>query len=69
MKTEITYMNKKYYIYKIVNNLNQKVYIGKHSQIANKKDNYFGSGVLLKKAIEKYGKNNFTKEIILKDCF
>lgn len=57
-------MNKKYYIYKIVNNLNQKIYIGKHSQDTNKIDNYFGSGVLLKKAIEKYGKNNFTKEIV-----
>ena len=36
-------------------------YIGKDTK--NSK-NYFGSGLLIKRAIEKYGKNNFIKEII-----
>ena len=57
-------MNKVYYIYKITNLINGKIYIGKHSQKIQSKDSYFGSGVLLNKAIIKYGKENFKKEII-----
>lgn len=49
------------FIYKVTNLVNGKIYIGKDSK--NKK-NYFGSGILIKKAIEKYGKENFKKEII-----
>jgi len=48
-------------IYKITNLINHKIYIGK--QIGNKKS-YLGSGKLIKKAIHKYGKSNFRKEII-----
>lgn len=45
-------------VYKTINKINQRYYIGKHSftRIA---DGYIGSGVLLKKAIKKYGKENF----------
>lgn len=48
-------------IYKITNIINNKVYIGKDVSCDN---NYYGSGVYIKRAILKYGKNNFTKEII-----
>ena len=50
-------------IYKISNRLDNKFYVGKH-KTENKKDDYFGSGLLLKRAVEKHGKENFTKEIL-----
>jgi hypothetical protein len=48
-------------IYKITNLINNKIYIGKDVSCDK---NYYGSGVFIKKAIIKYGKENFTKEII-----
>lgn len=48
-------------IYKITNLVNGKIYIGKD---INCDKSYFGSGVFIKKVIDKYGKSNFTKEII-----
>ncbi len=48
-------------IYKVTNLLNGKIYIG---QSIKDDSNYFGSGVLIKNAIEKHGKDNFIKEII-----
>jgi group I intron endonuclease len=48
-------------IYITTNLVNGKQYIGLHSK---NDDLYFGSGTLLLKAVKKYGKNNFKKEIL-----
>lgn len=52
------------YIYKITNNVNGKSYIGLKTKTADESENYYGSGTLINLAIEKYGIENFTKEII-----
>ena len=59
------------YIYKITNDINNKIYIGqkkcKKENMTEEdmlNDGYMGSGKILKQAIEKRGIENFTKEII-----
>lgn len=48
-------------IYKTINLINQKIYIG---QTTKSIDNYYGSGKIINKALLKYGKSNFKVEIL-----
>jgi group I intron endonuclease len=48
-------------IYKITNKINGKIYVGKST---TNNENYFGSGISINRALVKYGKENFIREII-----
>jgi len=53
----------KYTVYKTVNLVNGKYYFGVH-KTENPNDDYLGSGVYIKRAVAKYGKENFRKEVL-----
>lgn len=52
-----------YYMYKITNDINNKIYIGIHKS-KSMQDDYMGSGKIIKQAIEKYGIDHFKKEVV-----
>lgn len=52
-----------YTVYQIKNKINNKIYIGCH-QTTDLNDGYMGSGKVLKYAFDKYGEENFTKDIL-----
>lgn len=51
-------------VYKTVNLINNKYYIGVHNLESKKGSFYLGSGKLIQQAIKKYGKENFIRETI-----
>lgn len=52
-----------YLIYEIRHNKTGKTYIGKH-QTSDINDDYMGSGKLIRRALQKYGSDAFTKTIL-----
>lgn len=52
-----------YTVYQTTNLINKKIYVGFHSTDFIE-DDYYGSGKLIKRAILKYGNENFKKEIL-----
>lgn len=52
------------YIYKTTNLINNKIYIGQKKSSEFLNEQYLGSGNLLRKALKKYGKENFRVELL-----
>lgn len=49
--------------YKTVNSITGHFYFGQHSTL-NINDGYLGSGIRLKAAVRKYGRENFKREVV-----
>ncbi len=53
-----------YYVYKITNIVNNKIYIGVHKSDSIQSDQYLGSGKILNVAVIKYGRDKFKRDIL-----
>lgn len=54
-----------YYLYRVTNMVNNRVYVGvRRSSVSPELDPYMGSGKVLKHAQKKYGMDSFRKEIL-----
>lgn len=53
-------------VYQIENKVNKKIYIGVHAS-NSLNDRYIGSGILISRAVKKYGRENFSRTIL--HCF
>ena len=51
------------YVYKITNKANDKIYVGQHKS-DHFDERYFGGGAIIASAVNKYGKENFDREIL-----
>ena len=52
-----------YYVYQLINKVNGKIYVGMHAT-DDMDDGYLGSGKLIRRAVQKYGAENFEKIIL-----
>lgn len=52
------------YIYLTTNKVNGKIYVGQCYKTPEETKSYLGSGTLIKRAIKKYGKKNFSKKTL-----
>lgn len=55
-----------YTVYRIRNTIDNRYYLGVH-KTENPQDEYLGSGIFIRRAIKKYGRQNFIKDILF--CF
>ena len=55
--------NQSHFVYRWTNNINGKWYIGSHS--GDLDDGYTASGIAINKAFDKYGMENFSREILM----
>lgn len=53
----------RFLLYQTTNTINGKIYIGSH-MTEDLEDDYLGSGTVLKRALLKYGRENFKREIL-----
>lgn len=65
LKKDMSTIYKFYYIYKTINLINSKIYIGQRGiNLEPLIDEYLGSGKLFHRSLLKYGRENFKKEIL-----
>lgn len=55
--------DKKFFIYKTINVITGKYYIGMHAT-SRMRDGYIGSGLILRRSVAKYGRANHKREIL-----